>query len=148
MKKLLENNQTLSKVKEVIICRVLKAACAQAAYFRRRSDWRSGRTFQESLPEGATRVSRPASPGLTRSISRGLAAATTERDPGCAGYADAEPPVAGGAGDAAWLVATKRSSPPAKIDHRGSWRRCAASSRWKKGAEETACRGTRSACAA
>ena len=65
-----------------------------------------------------------------------------ERDPRGARHADAEPHPAGRAGDAARL--DRRGDLQLLQDRsRGSWRRCAASSRWKTRSASTACRRTR-----
>ena len=80
-----------------------------------------GRTFQESLQK-ALRGARDRPHRPRRDRDRGpRPRRRQECDPRRARHADAGPPPAGGAGDAARLVATRRSSPPAR-SIRGSWR--------------------------
>ena len=89
--------------------------------------------------EGAARPgNRPHRPRRNRD-RRARPRRRQERDPRSTGHADAEPHPAGGAGDAARLVAMRKSLPPARSIP-GSSPRCAASSKWKRRSRPTACR--------
>ena len=105
-----------------------------------------GRTFQESLQKALRGLETGLTGPRRDRDRRPRPQRRQERDPRRLGHADAEPAPAGGAGDAARLERTRRSSPPARST-RGSWRKCAASSRWKPRSSEAACPPTRSACA-